>query len=112
MELVNNCLTKWKGLKTSNLEAHGISPAEADEEVAESCALCRRFSSVWNEQALPGCVSCPISKATGKACDRRDNSGKDAPWHRWTSCYDPKPMIEALKKARNWVGTFPLNKGA
>ncbi len=97
---------KWEGLRPENLERHEVSLlddriVDADSSGiridSSSCALCFHFDS---EEYCPGC---PIYESRGRRCDWRLRGEVLHPWGYFSKFNNPLPMIEALRKAKEFV---------
>jgi hypothetical protein len=75
----------------------------ADEEEkyyyfnADNCWLCLIFNTEYESGNL--CEGCPLEEM-GKRCN---DSEKVSPWEMLIYERDPKPLLEALKKAKNMM---------
>ena len=117
---VDHSLKKWEGLRAENLTKHSCSVTTVgsiitdvceDETTAdntfevncESCALCK-YNDTLNQGSY--CDSCPITLATGVACDDVYGELEEddiAPWDAWTMNENPEPMIAVLNTTREWL---------
>jgi hypothetical protein len=100
-EAIEHSLRKWKGLRSENLDKHGVDArAEVQYIFGEdsflaidgsSCALCVKFLEL--DENLPWCYHCPLAKTLGRSC------GSDGmPYITWMETGNPEPMIKALRK--------------
>lgn len=115
--LIEHSLTKWRGLREKNLEAHG----ETDPPISLSsstCSLCvRYFDEVKGDEdeKIDGCATCPLAQARGNVrCDREAKGEVISPYKTYLRKRDPEPMIRALEKARRFVraGKYDPNAAA
>jgi hypothetical protein len=100
-DALDHAILKWSGLTAKSMNKHHITvvPINVDNT---TCALC--FHS-------PDCERCPLYESRDQvACDartdeeeNRDNEYAGSPYHAFTRCDDPQPMIDALDKAKVWV---------
>ena len=109
-EAVAHSLKKWKGLRSANLEAHGmVKTVDGDIEErsgrqrelcisASSCSLCHHF---YNDHS---CKACPLALSRdGTSCVEATSDESESPWDAWDKGKNnPEPMIAALKKAKKW----------
>ena len=93
-EAVAHSLQKWVGLRSANLEKHGVLHYLGklyeghyvfyiDEE---SCALCQHY---WSANV---CKRCPLNHVLGHDCV----SGNPSPYDEFIDRDNPEPMITAL----------------
>jgi len=100
IEACEHSLRKWRGLSLTILKKHKVNKntfailddADSLDIDDRSCALCVRHND-----ALNGCPSCPITKATGKICC--DDSSMNSPYATWDYTGNHAPMIKVLEKA-------------
>ena len=100
-------IQKWRGLTPAALARHQLKVVDgdlfpsngADETFgidAESCALCMAF---------PGCKDCPLyGSRDNVSCDSTTAEEAHSPFFMFSVDSDPQPMIDALEKARQWIG--------
>ena len=93
-QAVQHSLRKWIGLRSENLEKHGLcidgKRIYGDDGrlfISESsCALCRYYIEDY-------CCQCPLYAVLGRPCD----SSSSSPYQQFVLNGNPEPMIEALE---------------
>ena len=117
-EVVLHSLTKWRGMRSENLERHGCSRGTygdiASRDTSEtpgvlgiessSCSLCMAYLALGSGGGR--CGKCPLAIVRGgKSCDQPAPllDETTSPWCKWTSLGDPEPMIGYLEKALEFV---------
>lgn len=107
VEAVEHSLTKWTGLKKSNLEKHDVHQYLASIEYDDyrvsmsiddsSCALCQKFIAKNDS-----CYGCPLYIVRGEnQCDWTVKN--ENPYREWTHNENPSLMIKYLRKALKWA---------
>lgn len=101
-EMLEWCIRKWTGLRLENCDKHGVEKdmleltepdtAESYPVTIETCPLCRRYTSGYDDST---CMQCPLVAVSGECCDV-DPGG---PYLAWSQKGDPEPMIALLEKA-------------
>lgn len=109
LQVAERDLRKWVGLRTKNLEKHGL---EKDYirlfggkggyffVGKNTCAFCQRA-----EKAKGGCRNCPLTIARGNdltCCETVDGTHLD-PYTAFTDKDDPEPMIHLIRKAKKML---------
>ena len=104
-EALHHSLKKWQGLRTENLNRHGITVTAGASLIddspgtlrfgidSESCALCFHYMYTTPRS----CEACQLFKVRGSRCD--NNSTSQSPFSLWQLKHDPEPMIALIEKA-------------
>lgn len=111
---IQHSLTKWIGLRKTNLREHGLligvrglsapeMPLLWLEINSTTCALCCLYYGKLPKRENGPCFNCPLYKVRGGyACDcftpSKDGNG-EAPWVAFSLDDDPEPMIKCLRNA-------------
>lgn len=110
-EAVQHSLQKWVGLRTGNLEKHGLMRRSGTRSIGDrgdqrmyvdnfSCALCRRY---YGANQTASCAGCPLHEVRGGIdCDEVTREESRSPFHEWSIGSEPEPMIEWLRKAAEY----------
>ena len=100
-DALEHSIRKWDGLLRANRPEEAAIPIKVH---AETCALCHHFNLDDPDPADPVCGGCPLALSRdGTPCDVKLKTEVFSPYTRWTMNWDPKPMIEALAKAKAFV---------
>lgn len=86
--LLEHSIKKWIGLRSTNIDKHGIRYGVPIVIDASSCSLCRVYYTHGND-----CDGCPLMTKQGP-CDR-----ENGPFRSSMRNGEPEPMIRALKRA-------------
>ena len=111
---IGHSLRKWIGLLPKNLKKHGVvfswgegKPIILNED---TCALC----VIHHDKIGSYCAGCPLMVIQGnRDCDDDfGDDGDDEVSPYWLGMRgNPRPMIEALKKAQKKFGTGAKKAG-
>lgn len=106
-------IRKWSGLNPVKLAEHGVAPLYCPDVNArhlidaanntfemndQTCALCKITTG------FAGCGNCPLYESRNEIpCFMKLIDENISPWEAWTRTGDHLPMLEALKKAKDYV---------
>lgn len=112
-QALKQSIRKWSGLDPVKLAEHGVAPLyfkpdntrylvdsasntfEMNDQTCALCAISTSFSS---------CDNCPLYESRGETpCFRKLTDENISPWAAWTDVGNHLPMLEALKKAKDYV---------
>jgi hypothetical protein len=108
-DALDHSIRKWTGLLPENLEKHGVEARfldvyDGDTHVTctldTSCALCTHY--LIRDANNKKCPLCPITKSRGTPCDV-SKGYTPSPWAEWLRIGDPRPMLDALKAAKESI---------
>ena len=116
LELISHSYLKWLGLQPEILSKCGLymhgndlminsTELELMEISAVSCSLCWAYNR--NSGVGTDCTICPLLKERGSKCDQRTSEYPFAPWITWAHTTNPREMLVALEKAREYVKNNP-----
>lgn len=91
---VAHSLKKWRGLLPRNLKKHGLKEAPIEFGMSSTCALCVNYTA--HPASGDMCDGCPLFEI-GHECQ-----GQGSPYDQWATHDDPRPMIAALRVAKEW----------
>lgn len=113
-DALEHSIRKWEGLRKENLEKHGLykdCTAIYEESSfrswyisSDSCALCHQYLNPNGPftSERDKCKECPLFKTNGNCRCDRSKTQSESLFSSFTIHDNPEPMIEALKKAREY----------